>query len=60
MHDFKPGDLIRSVNTRETGVVVENRVRSESWKRIFIRVHWFHRAKALQTRYTSIRHLGGE
>ena len=60
MHDFKPGDLVRTRWTREPGIVVQQSARNESWKQIFVRVHWFDRATVTQARHTSIRHLEEE
>jgi|TARA_R100001509_G_scaffold66721_1_gene37080 hypothetical protein len=60
MHDFKPGDLVRTAWTREKGVVVEHTTRNESWKQIFLRVHWFDRGATTQVRASVIRHLEEE
>jgi hypothetical protein len=59
-HDFKPGDLVRTAWTREKGVVVEHTTRNESWKQIFLRVHWFDRNATTQVRASVIRRLEEE
>ena len=60
MHDFKPGDLVRTAWTREKGVVVAQTPRNESWKQVFLRVHWFDRGATTQVRVSVIRHLEEE
>jgi hypothetical protein len=59
-HDFKPGDLVRTAWTRERGVVVEHNTGNESWKLIFLRVHWFDRGATTQVRASVIRRLEEE
>ena len=60
MHDFKPGDLVCTAWTRQKGVVLTHITRNESWKQIFLRVHWFDRNATTQVRASVIRRLEEE
>ena len=60
MHDFKPGDLVRTAWTREKGVIVAQTTRNESWKEVFLRVHWFERGATTQVRASVIRRMEEE
>jgi hypothetical protein len=60
MHDFKPGDLVCTAWTRQKGVVVEHNTGNESWKLIFLRVHWFEQGATTQVRVSVIRRLEEE
>jgi len=59
-HDFKPGDLVRTAWTREKGVVVEQNTGNLSWKKVFLRVHWFERGATTHVRASVIRRLEEE
>ncbi len=60
MHDFKPGDLVRTAWTREKCVVVENARGNGCWTRIGVAVYWFGRGATTQVRASVMRRLEEE